>query len=74
MNIYDTTSLYGLAIKATDLYTEFFRAIAVAVEATRKEDKPTEKTASLAELQRACREFKDELTHIEIVCSENTKD
>jgi len=72
MNVYDTTSLYGLAVKAADQYTDFFRAIAVAIEQCRKNDKPEQKEASLMALKQSCREFSDTLQHTICVCYQNS--
>lgn len=69
MNIYDPSQLYGLAVKATDEYTRFFAAIAVANEATRDERKDL--AQSLTNLQETCRAFSDLLLHITCVCNDN---
>lgn len=72
MSIYDTTTLYGLAIKAADDYTRFFRAIAVAIEASRNSDKPMQKESALLTLKQSCTEFSATLTHTICVCDENS--
>lgn len=69
MNIYDPSQLYGLAVKATDEYSRFYAAIAVAYEATRDESKNL--AQSLTNLQETCRAFSDLLLHITCVCSDN---
>ena len=71
MNIYDPSQLYGLAVKATDEYTRFFAAIAVANEAARDERKDLAQT--LTDLQVTCRAFSELLLHINCVCG-NTLD
>lgn len=69
MNVYDT--LYGLATKAVDNYTDFFRSIAVAIETCRKSGKPAERESSLRELKRSCERFNDTLHDTICVCNEN---
>ena len=69
MNIYDPSQLYGLAVRATDEYSRFYAAIAVAYEATRDEGKNL--AQSLNNLQETCQAFSDLLLHITCVCSDN---
>lgn len=69
MNIYDPSQLYGLAVRATDEYSRFYAAIAVAYEATRDQDKDL--SQSLTNLQETCRAFSALLLHITCVCSDN---